>query len=224
MKNINISFYIISYFILSTSISLANDFNFSLHRKNYNCNSPYALKVGTQENCEVNCPNRVYIFSDHTCRLKIGKTEAFPSAKDSSINSNFCKTYIREEKIGNTTKKTIINKGENKEARMGVYFKGASGKCYQCNTLEAVNVTQDCYGYFCNSNCKQRIQKHYNNLQTVYSVLKCPKEKPLMDRFMMCWSCNEKTPIDMSFSTNKHNVCKSTRNISPGAFPFSYLK
>ena len=224
MKNINIYLCVICAAVLSASLSFANDFKFSLHRKNYDCNSPYALKVGTQENCEINCPNRIYIFSDRTCRLKIGNTIPFPSVKDTSLNDSYCKTQTKtvQNKSGIPSVITI-NSGSGAEAQKGVYFKGANGKCYKCSTDEAVNVVDKCDGYFCNKDCSSRINKHYNNADTLYSVLQCPTSKPLMDRFMMCWSCDEKTTIDLSFDQEfNKNYCNSKRKINHS--PYSVLK
>lgn len=212
MKKISkYAFLTISAFIMYANTVKASNFTFYLYGENYDCNTKYALKVGTKDNCEVNCPNRIYVFQDRTCRLKVGESIPFP-IKNTKVSSSRCELDEDEEDVAT-------------EDTEETYFKGKNGKCYRCNTTEPVQVSsKDCRNSrFCNLNCSKRTKRNYNGT-TYYSVLKCPSSRPLMDRFMMCWSCNEKTPIDMSFSTNKHNVCKSTRNISPDASPFSYLK
>lgn len=212
MKNIFKSIILcISLFIAYTGVVEASDFKFSLYGKYYDCNTQYALKVGTKDNCEVNCPNRIYVFKDRTCRLKNGESIPFPQ-NNTSVESSNCKLDEDEE-----------DKAD--EDTVETYFKGSNGRCYRCNTEEPVQVSDyDCREKrFCHLNCSKRIRKKYNET-SYYSVLKCPSGRPLMDRFMMCWSCNEKTPIDLSFSKNSHDICKSTRRMETGDEPYSYLK
>ena len=201
------------YLIANTSVGFADDCVFSLHGKCYDCNSKYALKVGSKDNCEVNCPNRIYVFKDRTCRLKVGETVPFPSSGDTSVSSSRC-TLAEDEP------------SELEEGASESYFKGANGKCYPCKTAEAVAVSSDDCSEkrFCNLNCSKRTRKHYNSSSNLYSVLRCPSNRPLMDRYMMCWKCDEKTPVDMSFDLNRHNSCKSQRRMNDSDKPFSYLK
>lgn len=207
--------------IIIASSALAGDCVFSLYGKCYDCNTKYALKVGSKDNCEVNCPNRIYVFKDRTCRLKVGESKAFPASKDTSVNIKNC----------------TLKDGESKKAKkdtVETYFKGRNGKCYPCNTAEPVQVAaDDCEKErFCNLNCSKRTAKNYANTnqkngsisKNLYSVLKCPSNRPLMDRYMMCWACDEKTPIDLSFNTELHNICMKKRSMRDDQVPFSYLK
>ena len=215
MKNL-FRLIIISFIIvLCSSRSFAQDCIFSLHGNCYNCNSQYALKLGTQANCEEKCTNRIYIAKDRSCNLKIGATQPFPAANDTSINNNYCETYIS----------ALIkrNKGSDEPAKSGIYFKGQNGKCYKCSTAEAVDVSNvSSSTYFSYKSCDQRLKKHYSSKNVIYSVLKCPSDKPLMDRFMMCWSCNEPTPIDLSFDTEFNDKFCKNKRILEG--PYSHKK
>ncbi len=201
MKNISKSVVLALSIVVANSITAnAANFKFYLHGKTYDCNTPYALKVGTRENCEVNCPNRVYIFQDRTCRLKVGESKPLPKEDTPKIvDADNCKT-----KAGTTEDGTIFS--EN-------YFKDKDGNCYSCNTKGSVSVSKDsCKAKrFCNQNCDQRVKRavknNANDDLSYYSVLKCPAGRPLMDRFMMCWSCDEKTPIDLSFNTDFNKEC-----------------
>lgn len=188
---------------------------YSLHGICYDCNSKYKIKVGTKENCESKCPNRIYNFKDRTCSLKIGAAKALPSYKDTSIDANFCKTYKVETKdnLGNISY-VSKNSGEKKIAKKGVYFIGQNGKCYSCDTKEPV-VPNNAEGlsFFSHTYCPNRVvNNHANN--TFYSAYKCPKDRPLMDRFMMCWSCNESTPLDLSFNKKNNEICKDKRTMN----------
>ncbi len=225
---------IISVIILNVSVAYAGSCAFHLFGKCYDCNTEYILKVGTQDNCEEKCPNRIYIAKDRTCRLKIGNSKTFTRPSNTSISSDYCETYedityieVKEknengEKI--KVKKEIItirNSGDNTEASSGIYFKGENGKCYKCNALKPVKVSSDnCDGYFCHKDCGERIVKHHDSPQTLYSVYKCPKDRPLMDRFMMCWSCSEPSPIDLSFDKSFNSQCPGRTMSSTD--PFSY--
>ena len=206
-----------------TSQTYADDCVFSLHGTCYNCDTPYNLKVGTMENCEKKCPNRVYVFKDRTCRLKVGENKPFPASEDTSVDMKNCE--IKEGESTKANDDTVEN-----------YFKGHNGKCYKCSTKEAVKVNKESCDKerFCHTNCKDRISKHYNSIENKYSVYKCPSNRPLMDRFMMCWSCSEPTPIDLSFDTPFNNkYCDNLRyrekitqdGILPIQYaPYSYLK
>lgn len=209
--------------IANITFANAENFTFHLHGQSYDCNTNYALKVGTRDNCEINCPNRVYIFQDRTCRLRIGASEPFPSSDDTSVSMSNCTLAEGEENTAN-------------DSTTETHFIGLSGKCYPCASAEAVAISaEDCNETrFCNQNCPQRIRKHYNTSTNLYSVLKCPSNKPLMDRFMMCWSCSEKTPIDLSFDKSFNNICEDKRRMAieisdetppiPHHLPYSYLK
>lgn len=197
-----------SLIILALSAIIANadqanaaNFTFYLYGKHYDCNTPYALKVGTRENCEVNCPNRIYILKDRTCRLKVGESKPHPTEDTPTIvDADNCK-----KKVGTTEDGTI-----SKE----YYFLGKNESCYSCNTKGSVKVSKSSCSAtrFCNQNCDQRVKRAVkegsSDEPTYYSVLKCPDSRPLMDRFMMCWSCDEKTPIDLSFNQDFNSVCK----------------
>ena len=218
----------LSMFILNTDNANAANFTFYLHGKTYDCNTPYALKVGTKENCEVNCPNRIYVFRDRTCRLKVGETKPFPEPeKAKSVDDENCK-----KKAGTTEDGTL-----SKE----YYFLGKNESCYSCSTTGSVKVSKSgCSATrFCNQNCDQRVKRAVkegsSDELTYYSVLKCPDSRPLMDRFMMCWSCDEKTPIDLSFNTDFNKVCKGKNkrelpkediegSVNKMEIPFSYPK
>jgi hypothetical protein len=198
---------------IATTIAHAGECVFSLHGKCYDCNTQYALKVGSKDNCEINCPNRIYIFEDRTCRLKFGESIAMPQPNDTSVDIKNC----------------TLKSGEENKFRKGTvehYFKGGNGKCYSCKTTEQVKILpQSCKKErFCNENCSQRSKKYSNDSTTLYSVLKCPSDRPLMDNFMMCWRCDEKTPIDLSFNQNFNSLCKKQRSINQDEAPFSYLK
>ena len=203
MKNISKSVILaLSLVVTGTTVADAAGFTFYLHGKHYDCNTPYALKVGTKENCEVNCPNRVYIFQDRTCRLKVGESKQLPKEDTPKIvDADNCK-----KKAGTTEDGTIFD--EN-------YFKDADDNCYSCDTKGSVRVSKSSCDAkrFCNQNCKQRVKRAVkanpnDEDLSYYSVLKCPDSRPLMDRFMMCWRCDEKTPIDLSFNTDFNKVCK----------------
>ena len=188
--------------VLSASISKADDCVYYLHDKCYDCNTPYNLKVGTKDNCEVKCPNRVFVFKDRTCRLKVGQSTDFPPSSDTSTDIKNCTLPTGQK--NKATKDTVES-----------YFIGNNGKCYPCSTKEAVRVSSsDCdKKRFCHSNCSNRTPKHHNSEDVLYSVYSCPSNRPLMDRFMMCWPCNEPTPIDLSFDMDFNKKCNSKRNM-----------
>ena len=189
---------LLSVITANTTAVCAKDFTFYLYGKTYDCYTPYALKVGTRENCEVNCPNRVYIFSDRTCRLKVGESKPFNQFKTAdSVDSSNCQLKTGES--------SIVAAGTYDET----YFKDIDDNCYSCSTQGSVTVDKTCNmtKRFCHQNCKQRVRRESASGNTYYSERKCPSNRPLMDRFMMCWSCDEKTPIDLSFNTNFDNVC-----------------
>ena len=160
--------------ILYTSLSYATDCVFYLHGTCFDCNSSYALPMGTKDNCEAKCPNRIYIFADRTCRLKFGQTQEFSLPANRNTDIRNCTLKNGEQNKAN--KKTVEK-----------YFFGADGECYPCDTKGPVRIVKgNCQNErFCNQNCTQRIQKHYNSADNLFSVLACPSNKPLMDRFMM---------------------------------------
>lgn len=227
MKKLNFFITVISTMILNVSASSANDCPFYIYGQCYDCNSTYALKVGTQDACEKKCPNRIYLAQDRTCRLKIGEQISFPTHEDTSISSDYCETETINLGTPLHPDYITVNKGDPKDiqtdkykaAKSGIYFNGKNNKCYKCDTTEPVSVSSSCDGYFCHSSCNDRMEKHHNSAENLYSVMKCPKDRPLMDRFMMCWSYDEENPLDLSYDTSFNNANIRTMN-----GPFSYKK
>lgn len=149
----------------------------------FNCDTPYTLELGTKENCLHHCPNRFYFEGEYhnTCDFKEDTKFNFPPVF-------FDRTQVPLEKCA------------EKEG----YFYGIHDEnCYSCDTTTPVWMDPKCEQKDeCLYRCPNRILQ-YTSPTTTISVLKCPPDRPLMDRFFACWRCDEPTPLDMSFNQEK---------------------
>ena len=148
----------------------------------FDCDTPYILELGTKENCVKHCPQRKYIEGKYfnTCEIKNNKDGhlyPFHSAKYQVPPEN-CQTE-------------------------GYFYDIYNEECYRCDTIMPVWVKPDCEK---NDECLHRCDNReiqYTDATTAISVLKCPPERPLMDRFFACWGCDEPTPIDVKFNQER---------------------
>ncbi|MBQ8869824.1 MAG: hypothetical protein IJ019_00425 [Alphaproteobacteria bacterium] len=173
----------------------------------FDCNSAYTLQMGHEQNCVTHCPNRFYRKGKYykTCQLTDDNTLNFP------------KLFFDSE---NTSRENCKKDG---------YFYGIhNDDCYSCDTTAPVFISPSCAQ---DKNCIQQCPNRtilYVSQTEVVSVTKCPTERPLMDKFLLCWSCDETTPIDMSFNQDKiwdtaQNPCLGLRYIDKISNPFSML-
>lgn len=160
-------------FLLAGKSVWADDCEFMVKGECFNCDTPYSLKVGTPDNCLKHCPNRVSIRQGRYASCDLDEKTALSIYKDTAVDMSKC-----EEKG---------------------FFKGSFDKCYSCDTTEAVAVSESHFGEKYDHFCPNRMI-HGTDVVESYSVLKCPQNRPLMDRFFMCWRCDEETPIDLSFN------------------------
>ncbi|MBQ8482520.1 MAG: hypothetical protein IJ532_08320 [Alphaproteobacteria bacterium] len=149
----------------------------------FDCNTPYTLEIGTKENCVKHCPQREYVERRYfnTCEIKnIKYPDFYPF---------------------NTLSSQVPL--ENCEKKEGYFYNISEDECYPCDTIKPVWVKTNCEeSDECLHRCPNRMIQ-YTGVTTADSVLKCPSERPLMDRFLACWSCDEPTPIEMSFNQEK---------------------
>ncbi len=160
----------------------AKDCDFIVKGECFNCDTPYSLRVGTPDNCLKHCPNRISVRQGEFATCDLDEGTALSVYKDTKV--------------------------EIKECKKDGFFKTYSGECYPCNTVQAVGVSLYLEKEN-NKHCPNR-RIHYTGVTSSYSVLNCPGNRPLMDRFFMCWSCDEETPIDLSF--NKETNAEFCRN------------
>ena len=175
----------------------------------FDCNTPYTLEMSVKENCLTHCPNRVYDAKRKLCLLK---------AKD---EYNVPKSWSIMASI-------VSLENCQKE---GFFISIYKDDCYSCDTKEDVWVDPDCEKRDeCLHRCPNRVIQ-YTDVTTARSVLRCPKDRPLMDVNFFCWRCDEKTPVDMSFnqekiigaSYNRQGVlCQQERYIEERKSPLSY--
>lgn len=171
-------FIIILSLIFINKTLYAEDCIFNVKGECFGCDTPYSLKVGTPDNCLKHCPNRISIRQGKYATCDLNENTALSIYKDTHVDMKKCE-----------------NEG---------FFKGEYNKCYSCNTTEAINISR----YYDDEQklpCTNRTI-HYTDVTTSYSVLKCPNDRPLMDRFFMCWSCDEDTPLDLSFNQETNSM------------------
>lgn len=172
---------------------LPEDCTFLMAGVCFDCNTPYILKMGNRDNCLKKCPKRMYNDSTQTCEL--------PNPLASKVFDEF---YDE-------------NTVDMKHCKEGGHFLNIDeDKCFPCDTKEMVWVKPNCIDdYECRQKCPNREIKYmYANLTQVdvASVLACPEERPLMDKNMMCWSCDEPTPIAVGIRKDSaENICGEAR-------------
>ena len=89
------------------------------------------------------------------------------------------------------------------EVKDGYFYDIYVEHCYPCNTTTPVWVKSNCEeDDKCLHRCPNR-EIIYTSPTAANSVLKCPSERPLMDRYFACWSCDEPTAVDMSFNQQR---------------------
>lgn len=148
----------------------------------FGCDTSYSLELGTQENCTEHCPNRFYFAGKYhkTCNISNDVKFEFPPiyTQGNDVSLENC-------------------------AKDGYFYDINNEECYSCSVKRPVWVSAQCEQRDeCLNRCPNRIIQ-YTDVTTAYSVLKCPTERPLMDKYFACWSCDEPTPIDMSFNQEK---------------------
>ncbi len=149
----------------------------------FNCDTPYTLELGTKENCVQHCPNRFYFEGEYFNSCELNDTS----------DGNFYSFHTNHEQVSL----------ENCERKEGYFYGIHNDSCYPCNTITPVWMDPKCEQKDeCLYRCPNRVLQ-YTSPTTAISVLKCPPERPLMDRFFACWSCDEPTPIDLSFNQEK---------------------
>ena len=166
-------FLLIFFTVFMVKAVQAKDCVFNVKGECFDCETPYSLRVGTPDNCLKHCPNRISERKGEYTSCDLDENTAVSIYKDTATDGKEC----------------------DKEG----FFSGAFDKCYSCDTTEAVNLSWD---YSKEEHLKQCPNRkiHHTSVTAEYSVLKCPEDRPLMDRFFMCWSCDEETPIDLSFN------------------------
>lgn len=182
---------------------------FYTHGECFDCNTPYTLEMSVKENCLTHCPNRVYDARRKLCLLK---------AKDEYDVPDTWYQKSNRVPLENCQKE-------------GFFYDIHQEECYPCDTKEDVWVRNDCEQHDeCLHKCPNR-NIQYVHTTAANSVLKCPKDRPLMDVNFFCWRCDEKTPVDMSFNQeritgvpyNKQGVwCLHQRYLTDETNPLSY--
>ena len=164
----------------------ADDCVFLVNGKCFDCYTTETLEVGTPENCLKYCPNRVVSFNYERVHCDLRIKDAYSKYKDTEVPKENC---LKEN-----------------------YFENGRGKCYSCDTRMPVWISYECeQDKECRNRCPNRTIR-YNGVTSSFSVIKCPENRPLMDWCFMCWSCDEETPIRMSFGQHlNEQFCQGKR-------------
>ena len=154
----------------------------------FDCYTTETLGVGTPENCLKHCPNRVVSLDQEyiSCNLRIKNNHSKNKYQNAEVPKD---NYLKEN-----------------------YFEDDRGEYYPCNTTAVVRISYECeQDKECRNRCPNRTIR-YNGVTSRYSVIKCPENRPLMDWRLMCWSCDEETPINMSFGQHlNEQFCQGKR-------------
>lgn len=154
----------------------------------FDCYTTETLGVGTPENCLKHCPNRVVSIDQAyvSCNLRIKNNHSKNKYQNAEVPKD---NYLKEN-----------------------YFEDDRGEYYPCDTTAAVRISYNCeQDEKCRNRCPNRTIR-YNGVTSRYSVIKCPENRPLMDWCFMCWSCDEETPIRMSFGQHlNEQFCQGKR-------------
>ena len=172
----------------------ADDCVFLVNGECFDCYTTETLGVGTPENCLKHCPNRVVSLDQEyiSCNLRIKNNHSKNKYQNAEVPKENC---LKEN-----------------------YFENGWGECYPCDTTAAVQITYNCeQDEKCRNRCPNRTIR-YNGVTSSFSVIKCPENRPLMDWCFMCWSCDEETPIRMSFGQHLNGqFCQGKRYLGgPG--------
>ena len=172
----------------------ADDCVFLVNGECFDCYTTETLGVGTPENCLKHCPNRVVSLDQEyiSCNLRIKNNHSKNKYQNAEVPKENC---LKEN-----------------------YFENGWGECYPCDTTAAVQITYNCeQDEKCRNRCPNRTIR-YNGVTSSFSVIKCPENRPLMDWCFMCWSCDEETPINMSFGQHlNEQFCQGKRYLGgPG--------
>ncbi len=202
-------FFLIIVFSLTVNAKYPEHCVFLISGKCFDCYTPYTIEMGHEKNCITHCPNRFYNKGKYYSVCRLEKMGDF----------NFPKLFFDSDKVPM----------ENCE-KDGYFYNIYDNECYSCNAVNPVVITPDCENdNKCLYKCPNRTIQYISQTEVV-SVLKCPEDRPLLDKYLICWSCDEPTPIDMSFNQDKiwgskyskEIVCKGKRYIDTSTNPFSY--
>lgn len=166
----------------------------------------------TFEDCGV-CPG-YYKDSEGFCRVKEGMPDHTPRY-DYFKNNAIKETYFTQESC----------------PQKGYFY--ADRECYSCETWQTPSISceyldENSKAYASEEDCLTRCPNRvfisdYHSQFEEYSVRKCPPDRPLMDARLMCWRCDEETPIVYDWAGSKDwndtaNVCPGKRYLDTWSF------
>lgn len=158
------------------------------------CNSDYTFEVGYDDECKRYCPNRRVLYEGSGVYKKI-----------------YCMKSLGEKLV------FFEEKGKKVSCNDNNHFISWNDECYSCDERAAISVDSvynfDLKEY---SHCNQRtiIKQGAGN---PLSVLKCSKDKPLIDSAGVCHSCDDELDVNVYWNEEKCRFfCEGKRFVKNG--------
>ena len=154
----------------------------------FDCETPYTLKMSNKDSCLKNCPHRIYNEKTETCE--------FRDILAAKVYDDFYDEKPEEDKRA--------CKGD------GYFLNVYKNKCFSCEIKEPIWVDPNCsISEKCKNSCPNRIIKYaFRNITRMEaaSVLKCPADRPLMDKYYACWSCDEPATLNLGYEIPRFKI------------------